>query len=397
MSGERPILILTASAGAGHTMAAQAVAAAMAAAAPDQRVEVHDVLAWGTRLFRRLYGGGYAAIIRHAPALMGWLYDRVDCSSRGLGERGRRLVQECLTGRIARHLLHRNPRLVINTHYLPAEIIANLRRRGRLDCPQVIVTTDLETHRIWVQEPAERYYTATELGGAYLATWGVAAERIRVAGIPVRPAFAEVLTPGAVRARLGLSPEGPVVLLLCGALGMGPAEAALRQLLELPRDTQVVAIAGRNERLRRRLAALAGPAGRRVSVIGFTERGHEYMRAADVAVTKPGGLTVSEALVCHLPLVLLDPIPGQETRNSDYLLEHGAALKVNNVRLLRYRVHELLSAPERMARMRAAAAALAKPSAARDIAWDALGLLGRSERVDLTKPAAAQESAGDPG
>jgi processive 1,2-diacylglycerol beta-glucosyltransferase len=397
MSGERPILILTASAGAGHTMAARAVAAATTAEAPGERLEVHDVLAWGTALFRRLYGGGYAAIIRHAPALMGWLYDRVDCSSRGLGERGRRLVQECFIGPIARHLLRRNPKLVINTHYLPAEIIANLRRRGRLDCPQVIVTTDLETHRIWVQEPAERYYTATELGGAYLATWGVPPEHIRTTGIPVRPAFAEVLTPGAARARVGLDPERPVVLLLCGALGMGPAEAALRQLVELPPDTQIVAVAGRNERLRRRLTALAGPAGRRVSVIGFTERGHEYMRAADVAVTKPGGLTVSEALVCHLPLVLLDPIPGQETRNSDYLLEHGAAWKVNNVRLLRYRVNELLSAPERVVRMRAATAALARPCAARDIARDALGLLGRSEWVGLTNPAAAQESAGGPG
>ena len=101
------------------------------------------------------------------------------------------------------------------------------------------------------------------------------------------------------------------------------------------------------------------------------------MRAADIVVTKPGGLTVSEALACGLPMVIMNPIPGQETRNSDYLLEHGAAIKVNNVRLLGHRVGQLLSDPPRLQALRAAAQAIARPYAAREIVADALTLLHR--------------------
>jgi processive 1,2-diacylglycerol beta-glucosyltransferase len=141
-------------------------------------------------------------------------------------------------------------------------------------------------------------------------------------------------------------------------------------------DAQVVAITGRNEKLQARLEQQARHASRTVIVQGFTERVHEWMRAADLVVTKPGGLTVAEALACGLPLVIVNPIPGQETRNSDFLLENGAGIKVNNVRLLGHRVSMLLREPARMAALRAAAARLARPYAAREIVTDALQLIG---------------------
>jgi processive 1,2-diacylglycerol beta-glucosyltransferase len=372
MERDACILILAASSGAGHLIAARALEHEVRAQAPGARVEVLDVLTITNALFRKLYAGGYLGIVRHLPSAMGWLYDTMDRPDAWGKDATRICVQNASKRPIVRHVLQQRPALIINTHYLPGEIVAQMRRAGQLACPQVTVTTDYETHRIWVQEPAERYYTATEDGKVYLTTWGVAPERVLVTGIPVRPGFAQVIDQREARQRCGLDPHCPVVLLLCGGFGVGPIAGLLHELVRMPGAAQVVAIAGRNEVLRRRLERQAEGAPRPVRVIGFTDQVHEWMYAADVVVTKPGGLTVAESLACGLPLVIVNPIPGQETRNADYLLEHGAAIKVNHVRMLGHRVSGLLADGPRLEGLRAAAQAIARPHAARDIVADAL-------------------------
>jgi processive 1,2-diacylglycerol beta-glucosyltransferase len=411
-----PILILTASAGAGHNTAARALEAAFRRHAPDRAVEVIDVLSLSNQLFRKLYADGYLGLVRHAPLAMGLLYDALDRRSNGVNERWRVAFQNLSMRSTTRFLRRRRSALIVNTHFLPAETVAGMRRRGQLDCPQVTVTTDFETHRMWVQPPTERYYTATEEGKVYLTTWGVDPASVLVTGIPVRPQFEQPVDRDAVRIKHQLDPGRPLVLLLCGGFGVGPTGELLQELIEMPGDAQIAVIAGRNEPLRRKLEAqianaLAGAgirpaldarrgqgsrtsnrpetsagavpaefspgrhASRPVRIVGYTDAMHEWMRAADVAVTKPGGLTVAESLVCGLPLVVVSPIPGQEARNSDYLLEHGAGIKVNNVRLLGYRVSRLLADAPALERLRAAALNCARPAAADKIAADALGLL----------------------
>ncbi len=375
MNNRDVILILGASAGAGHMIAARAVEHALRTQAPHADIEVLDVLAISNILFRKLYASGYLGLVRHAPAAMGWLYEAMDRPNGRLQDAVRTGIQNLNKLPTVRYLLQRRPRLIVNTHYLPAEIVAQMRRAGQLNCPQVTITTDYDTHRIWVQEPTERYYTATSDGKVYLTTWGAAPDRVLVTGIPVRPGFDTPLDQHAARLRCGLDPARPVVLLLCGGFGVGPTAGLMRELVSMPADAQVIVIVGRNEKLKARLQQQVAGAARPVHVIGFTETMHEWMQAADVVVTKPGGLTVAEALACGLPLVIVNPIPGQETRNSDYLLEHSAALKVNNVRMVGYRVSTLLADPDRLRQLRTAARAIARPRAARDIAADALRLV----------------------
>lgn len=371
---ERPILILSVSAGAGHVTAARAVEEALRAAAPALPIEVIDTLDSTNGFFRRLYSQGYLGLINHAPSAMGWLYDAMDRPDGRWRDSFRTRFQNLNAGRFRGMLLARRPRLIINTHFLPAELVAQLRRRGRLDCPQITVTTDFETHRLWAQPPTERYYTATDDGKAYLALWGVSPEAIRVTGIPIRSAFERGGERDEIRTRLGLPLGKPVVLMLSGGFGVGPAEQIFGELLRTPGEPHVAVVTGQNEPLRRQLADTAR--GRtNVTVHGFTDAMQDWMRAADLAVTKPGGLTVSEALVCGLPLVVVNPIPGQEARNSDYLLEHGAAIKVNSLRLLGHRVGALLADRERLEALRAAALRIARPGAAKAIAADALELL----------------------
>ena len=375
MCAERPILILSASTGAGHTVVASALEAALTSAAAHETIIAQDILKLVGPSFRWMYGGGYLAIVRHFPVAMGWLYDTMDRPDCRAAERFRISIQNLFIRPVIRYLLHRRPKLIINTHFLSAEIVAQLRRQGRLDCPQVTVTTDFETHRMWVQAPTERYYTATDLGKAYLMTCGVPSGSIRAAGIPVRPAFEEPLDRDTIRRQLGLQPNRNVVLLLSSAGGVAPAEVLLRELTDMPADAQIVVIAGHYTKLRTRLEAQARGAVRPTIVIGYTDRMHEWMRAADLIVTKPGGSTVAEALVSGAPMVIVNPIPGQETRNSDYLLEHGAAIRVNNARLLGRRVSSLLGNPGRLRSLRTAAQELAQPGAATQIAHDALELI----------------------
>jgi len=374
MSRSNVILVLTTSAGGGHLIAARALEHALRAQAPDADIEVLDVLAITNVLFRKFYAGGYLGLVRHAPAVMGWLYKTMDRPRNEVLDALRVWIQDLSKRPIVQHLLQRHPGLIVHTHYLPAEIVAQMRRAGQLDCPQVTVTTDYETHRIWVHEPTERYYAATEDGKVYLTLCGVAPERVRVTGIPVRPGFEQMLDRHEARRRCGLDLNRPAVLLLCGGFGVGPTAELLRELVFMPAEAQVMVVVGRNEKLRARLERQVAGAARPVRVVGFTDKIHEWMQAADLVVTKPGGLTVAESLACGLPMVIVDPIPGQEVGNADYLLEHGAAIKVNNARLLGHRVSALLADPARLERLRAAARAIARPHAARDIAADALAL-----------------------
>ena len=141
--------------------------------------------------------------------------------------------------------------LILNTHFLPAEIIASLRKQGRLSVPQVTVTTDFETHRLWVNQPCEHYFTATEEGGLYLESWGVPRAAISVTGIPVHPVFSQPKERTSCLERLGLAGERPVILQLSGGFGVGPIEKLYRGLLAVEEPLEILAVAGRNEAAKR--------------------------------------------------------------------------------------------------------------------------------------------------
>jgi processive 1,2-diacylglycerol beta-glucosyltransferase len=218
-----------------------------------------------------------------------------------------------------------------------------------------------------------------------------------VTGIPVDPAFSVPCDRDAARRAFGLSGDRPVVLQAAGGHGVGPLEDAYRALLESTVPSEIVVVCGRNEGARRSLSAIRPPSRHRAKVLGFTDRMRELMTAADLLVTKPGGLTVSEALACGLPMALIHPIPGQEERNADYLAENGAALRASSPAALTGKVEDLLSSPERLAEMRRRAFRLARPRAAFAVARAALDLAQRfsKERLTLrkTRPTRASEAS----
>jgi len=239
----------------------------------------------------------------------------------------------------------------------------------------VSVITDFEAHALWMASCVDLYCVAAEETKARLVARGAPVERIVAKGIPIAARFAGVGSRRAARKALGLRDDRPVLLVLSGGFGMGRVGQILGPLDRIARPVQVVVVCGRNEALRRELA---GPERRHPTrVLGFAPNLQEWMTAADLTPTKPGGLTSAEALALGRPLLIVDPIPGQETANSDFLLEHGAAAKVNHVADLPFRVEQLLGS-RKLAAMARAARALGRPHAARAVCEEVARRLGRS-------------------
>lgn len=361
------ILILSAAVGAGHLRAAEAMELAAKARYPSAQVRNVDVLSLTNAAFRKLYGRAYLDIVNKAPHVLGYIYDLMDKKPKAKGDQLLHLVQKANLRDLIDLLEEREWDLVINTHFLPAEIIAARKRKGKASFPQMTVTTDFETHRLWVNEPCEGYFTATEEGARYLRSFGVAVDRVQVTGIPVHPGFSQKAARETLMAKHGIQGQRPVVLQLAGGFGVGPIQRVHEELLKVSTPMELITVCGRNEQCASDLAGVECPQRHRRHLIGFTREMHELMAIADLVVTKPGGLTSSECLAAGAAMIIINPIPGQESRNADYLLEQGAAVKANNLPTLGYKVGLLLEDEARLRRMKAAARKIGRPRAAVEI------------------------------
>jgi processive 1,2-diacylglycerol beta-glucosyltransferase len=372
------VLVLSASVGAGHLRAAQAVELALRQTDPSAIVRNVDVLSLTNALFRRVYGKAYLDLVNLAPHVLGYMYDYMDRprGPKSHRDRFRLLLQKMNLVRFEK-LLQEKWDVVVNTHFLPAEIIASLRNKGKVSMPQITATTDFETHRLWVNNPCERYCTATEEGAAYLASFGVPPEHISVTGIPIHPVFAQEKDRGEMLAAHKLAADRPIVLQLAGGFGVGPIEKLFGGILAIQKPLQIVVVAGKNAKAQRQIEAIKPPSRHRVKVLGFTDKIDELMCAADVVVSKPGGLTTSEVLARGAAMAIVNPIPGQESRNSDFLLENGAAIKINNVATLPHKLGNLLNDPAQLRLLKTSAKRISHPDAAFTVTKLALDLAAR--------------------
>lgn len=371
------ILILSASVGGGHLRAAEAIEIVARETLPQATIRHVDILQMSNRFFRRIYAQTYVDLCNRAPYLYGFLFEMMDRPPTGSPpDRFRQLLQWMNLGTFLRFLREEPWDLVINTHFLPAEIIATLRNRGRLHTPQVTVVTDFDTHSMWCNRPCERYFTPTVEAGLVLQALGVPADNIIQTGIPIHPLFAIPKERIACLRKHGLAEDRPVILQLAGSHGVGPVEALFRALLTVEVPVQLVVVCGRNGGLQTVLERVPVPPRHRVKILGFTREMHELISVAELVVSKPGGLTTAETLASAAVMVIVNPVPGQETRNSDYLLENGAAVKANHPATAAYKVSALLRDRARLEQLRANARQLGRPRAAYEVVERSLELIG---------------------
>ena len=370
------ILIATVTAGGGHLAAAAALDEAWRALRPDDTVERLDLVKFFSPLHRKIHAEGYVKLVERAPELWGMIFAKTDDPqvARRLN-RIQRLFPGRSRQRFARCVKQFKPDAVLCTHYEPLSVLGCLERENPAwKSPLVVsVVTDFEAHALWMDAGVDLYCVAADETKARLVTRGALAETIVATGIPIAAKFSGKPDALAIRKTLGLRDDLPTLLVLSGGFGMGPVGKILSELDKVSRAFQTVVVCGRNEELRRELAAQDRKPPTRV--LGFASNMHELMAVADLIITKPGGLTSSEALAMGKPLLILDPIPGQEAANSDFLLEHGAAAKVNRVEDVPFKVEQLLGS-KKLGELAKAAKALGSPQAAERICREVLARCG---------------------
>ncbi len=387
------VLIATATAGGGHLAAAAALDEAWRSFRPKDVVEKVDVTEFFSALHKKIHADGYTQLVEHAPELWGMMFSKTDdpkAASRLTWIR--RFFTSTSRRRFRAYLDKFQPDVALCTHYLPLETLREWRahhgkRRGQRASVEahsnasiVSVVTDFEAHALWMDEGVDLYCVAAEETSGRLVARGVEPEKIAVTGIPISKRFSGPVDQTLVRQKLGLRDDLPVILVLSGGFGMGPVAQAMAELDKVKSSFQMLAVAGRNAELRRELAVKDWVHPTRV--VGFASNMHELMSIAELIVTKPGGLTTSEALAIGRPLLILSPIPGQEAANSDFLLERGAAVKANRVEDISFRVSQLL-ASGKLREMAKAARSLGRPFSAQSVCLASFSL-GKS-KVDALK------------
>jgi processive 1,2-diacylglycerol beta-glucosyltransferase len=361
----KKVLILSASAGTGHVRAAAALENVCRNTPGIGEVVNVDALSFTNKLFRDFYSKLYLALAQDAPTLLGWWYDTSDEPWKT--DKMRLLLDRLNTRPLVRLISKLQPDITVCTHFMPAEIISHLITKKVIQAKLSIVVTDYDFHAMWLSRAFHRYFVALDETKAYLTLLGFPADRVTVSGIPVDPSFGRQKDRPSIRKKLGLHTDRPVVVVSAGALGVNPAEQVVKSLRQVTQKIQVAVICGKNpeakERVKQEVAR--GPTtGVEFLVKGYVEDMPEWMGAADLLISKPGGMTSAEAMASSLPMAIYDPIPGQEERNSDQLLEKGVAIKCNEITTLGYKVGRLLAEPDRMQRMREAARQMGRPKAA---------------------------------
>jgi UDP-N-acetylglucosamine:LPS N-acetylglucosamine transferase len=389
------LLLLTSSLGNGHVRAAAAIEAAVLARAPETTVKTLDFwalmdekVAWAARttylrvvqehsgLFDRIYQldqktwrsilestdpppSSFAEVVRLVPSTsmssiprsaggakhpLDRLLLRLLCfvlaghprhspvNARLLRLALIRSAWERLARRLAEAVSAFAPHAIVATQMNPAALLSSARKRGAHDIPTIGVPTDFGVHDFWVQDGIDRYCLAHE-SIAKLHRPNIGAERVAVTGIPLMPGFRQPPSMQEARRMLGLGMDVPVVLVAGGGLGMG-VDAVAQKLLAASLPVQILAIAARNSEAHRTLATLAAHHAHRLRLWDWTERMELLIRAADVVVGKPGGLTVAEALACGRPLLAARALGGQEGFNVRFLERHGVGKLVPESELI---------------------------------------------------------------
>jgi processive 1,2-diacylglycerol beta-glucosyltransferase len=354
--GER-LLILSAGVGSGHNSAAAAIQQASAARTDIDEVRVVDVLQESNVLYRDLLGKGYFALVETAPWLVEWGYDLSDPPFRRRGpiDPWTRANAFPAVSAIKRF----KPTAIVCTHFLPAQLVASLLLSGVIDAKTAIVTTDYDFQGLWLTSAFHALFVAREEGKVQLTALGLPPDRVTVTGIPIS-------TPDQKASARGHGGP-PRLLISAGASGGDYAAAVVRQTLHLRSPFTATVVCGRSEELQQRISQLVAPAGDRYRVLGFTTEIPQLLRDADLFVGKPGGLSASECMAAGLPMVLVNPIPGQEVRNGDYLMEQGAAVRCNTPATIGWKIDQVLGEPGRLQRMQEAAQRIGRPDAAADV------------------------------
>ena len=360
----RRFLVLHITPGSGHHRAGCAIEQTLARLDPSCTVVNFDAFRFTSRFVRWAIGRTYSSLIRHQPDVWEYLYDNPAVHRRV--EYFRALLNRYHAGKLAALLERVKPDAIVCTQAYPCGVVADFKKHQGLQTPLVGVLTDYVPHLYWFHETVDAYAVPSEQVKRRFLTQGVEASRVKVLGIPIDLRFLEPVDREAAARRFGLDPHHPILLIMGGGGGFGQLREILWSLDRLPHPCQFVVVAGTNRSLLFWLTA--SRFRHRMVPLGYTREISTLMSLATLLISKPGGLTTSEALAKQLPLVIVNPIPGQEAYNARFHLSQGAAVQAGSPETVRQTVRDLLESPETLEALQRRSAELAHPNASLDLA-----------------------------
>jgi processive 1,2-diacylglycerol beta-glucosyltransferase len=260
------------------------------------------------------------------------------------------------------------PDVVVTTQAFPCGMVADFKQAKVIDLPLVAVLTDFVPHSYWIYPNVDYYIAPSDEIKQKLIRKGIIPERIRTFGIPFDPKFNQAKNKTEARKKLKLQESLFTILIMGGGQGLGPIKKVVKILDNLDFNFQGIVVCGTNSRLYRRLKKKLKSYKKNILLFGYADNMEELMSAADIIITKPGGITCAEALSKGLPMVIMSPIPGQEANNASFLIKQGTAKKVNNPEDLAGIISDLYNQPEKLKELSEAALRISKTNSARDIA-----------------------------
>lgn len=334
----------------------------------DPNVEVPSVNGFGYTypLLEKVINRAYMSVIKRTPKVWDYLYDNPKIVKNS--ESIKKFLQKTSHAKIGKLYQRYRPDTVICTQAFPCGMIADYKKAHNLDFTLIGVLTDYSPHSFWLNEGIDYYIVPSLDARDRFIQKGVDPDSIKVYGIPIRTKFATQLNKSAIAEELGLDPAIPVVLIMGGGQGLGPIKKVVRSLIKIKFPLQMIVLSGVNKKLTKWLPKKVKKSDKKILFYKYANNVDELMEVATLIVTKPGGMTTSEALAKGLPMVIVNPIPGQEMRNTDFLLKKGIGIRIDKTSDIGEEIELLIKSPERLAAMSEAAYENGNPHAALDIA-----------------------------
>lgn len=379
MQNKKKVIVAYASAGAGHVKASYAIEGALKEInRSDVEVKLINTLDYSTPFLRKSYPAMYLFTVNRTPTIWGLGYYLFD--SRLIYKifiaPARRIGNFLNCARLVNFLNQYNPDVVINTHFLGSEVMADMKRRGMLEDTKLItVVTDYFMHSFWVDKTIDYYCVAQDESKEHLIKRGISSEKIRVFGIPIDRVFTIKKDKNRLCDKLNISKNLRTVLIGSGGFGVGPIKDLVKELSGIKKDIQLLVVCGKNPKLYREISDLATSLETPIKVYEFVDNMDELMEVSDVMVTKSGGMTSSEAMAKDLPMIINSAIPGQEAKNCRYLVKAGAAIHAASVKKTKEAILDILSSDSKMEQLKERIKKIKKPNSSYDIANFALSLL----------------------
>jgi len=363
------ILIFYISRDSGHYHAACALERGLLELDGDIRVSKINALEYTNPILEKVLTKAYLGVIKKRPELWGQVYDNSDFMEKI--EKARKPFHRRHMIKIKKLFEKHAPDVVFCTQAFPCGLVARYKQESGEQIPLVGILTDNAPHLYWLFDEVDRYVVPYDETAAALKNKGVPAGKIKEYGIPIDPKFRERGDSAGIRKEMGIRPGKPVVLIMGGSQGLGAMEEVVKGVLkDREYGYQLLVVTGSNRRLHRRLKRIVEDSNEsgRVRLMGHVGNIDRLMEAADVIVTKAGGLTTAEALAKGLPMMLVSPIPGHERMNADYLVKKGAAIEIKDPGTIYHKMNELFDAKDVLRGMKEKIRALSRPDSAINIA-----------------------------